>query len=55
MAKGEKKLGEMHLNGNLKEECRDDADEIKGAMLFAALINEKTEHQTPDENNSSPK
>lgn len=49
-----KNLGEMHLNGNIKPECRDDADEVKGAMLFAALQNEAPEHQKSDENYEPP-
>ncbi|HOP75484.1 MAG TPA: hypothetical protein PLC07_10610 [Bacillota bacterium] len=55
MANNNKKnLGEMHLNGNIKPECRDDADEVKGAMLFAALQNEAPEHQKSDENYEPP-
>lgn len=54
LAKKSKNLEETHLNGNLKEECRGDADELKGAMLFAALQNESAEHQKPDENFEPP-
>jgi len=49
-----KNLGEMHLGGNSKPECWNDADEVKGAMLFTALQNETAGQQKSNEDAEPP-